>query len=192
MTLRIITAPETEPVTTSQVKLDAHVDEVEFDARIDVLIPAFRKKAESITGRALITQTWDLVLSGFPPGDIQIGMLPIQSITSVKYYDTDNAQQTVSADDYSLDTDVIPGFVRLNSDSSWPSSFTRHDAVIVRFIAGYGDASDVPNEFKIWIRANAATLVDVESNIVTSGAVPKELPRDFTDGLIDAYRLWFF
>jgi uncharacterized phiE125 gp8 family phage protein len=118
-----------------------------------MLITAARKVAENITGRGFITQTWELVIDKFPAKEIEIGMLPIQSITSVKYYDTAGVLQTLSAStDYAADVDTLPGWVLPAQDFTWPDTLDMAQAVIVRFVAGYGAAgSSVPAEIRMWI-----------------------------------------
>jgi len=76
MTLRLITAPSAEPATVDEVKLDARIDGPELDATIELLIKAARQRCEDLTGRALITQTWELVLDEFPVDGIRVGKLP--------------------------------------------------------------------------------------------------------------------
>lgn len=156
------------------------------DPMLRMLIAGARKVAEDRTGRALITQTWEQVLDVFPANELELGMLPIQSITSVKYYDTDGVLQTVDVADYVLDTDTIPGWVLPASGVSWPSSYDMAQAVIVRFVAGYGSTgASVPNEIRMWISAQVAAAYRNPTGLL-EGA-PQPLP--FVDHLLDAYRI---
>lgn len=190
MILRLVEGPQAEPVEVADVKLDARIDEDEHDAKIGVLIAAAREAAENETGRALMPQTWELVLDRFPSCDqIVLAKAPVQSITSIKYYDADGVLQTMSADGYSLDADFLPGRVLLGYQKSWPSTRSQRNAVIVRFVAGYEDAASVPSNIKMWIRYRAATMVFQDSNIVT-GAIVAQMPRDFVDGLLDPFRVY--
>ena len=191
MTLRLITAPAVEPVTALEVmqwsRIDASVEVPDPVAAIlAMLIPAARKVAENITGRGLITQTWERVYDKFPGNEIEIGMLPIQSITSLKYYDSEGVLQTMDTADYVLDADTLPGWVLPAYGFSWPSTFDMAQAVIIRFVAGYGGAgSDVPSEIRMWISAQCAAAYDNPSGLMDGKAAC--LP--FIDGLLDAYRL---
>jgi uncharacterized phiE125 gp8 family phage protein len=186
MTLRIVSQPGAEPATAAEVKTDARIDTTALDTTIDLLITAARKVAEDRTGRAFITQTWELVLDTFPSNEIEIGMLPIQLITSVKYYDSANVLQTMAAADYALDDDTLPGWVLPAYGVSWPSTYDIANAVIIRFIAGYGAAAaDVPAELRMWIRAQAALAARNPDGLLDGRAAP--IP--FIDGLLDSYRL---
>ena len=66
MTLKLITAPAAEPVLLADAKLHLRVDHIADDDLITSLITAAREAAEHLTGRALITQTWERVLGAFP------------------------------------------------------------------------------------------------------------------------------
>src|SRR4051812_2411410 len=87
----LVTAPTSEPITRTEVKLHLRVD-VDItaeDALIDAHIIAARRLVETHTGRQLITATWDLFLPGFPDCDVlALPNPPLQSVTSITYYDT--------------------------------------------------------------------------------------------------------
>lgn len=156
------------------------------DPMLRMLISGARKVAEDRTGRVFITQTWEQVLDAFPTSELEIGMLPIQSITSVKYYDSDGALQTIDAADYVLDTDTLPGWVIPASGVSWPSTYDAAQAAIVRFVAGYGSTgASVPNEIRMWISAQVAAAYRNPTGLLEGN--PQPLP--FIDHLLDAYRI---
>jgi uncharacterized phiE125 gp8 family phage protein len=71
-------------------------EETEQDWIESILVRAAEGWAESITGRALITQTWQLRLPYFPPsgGRITIPNPPLQSISSITYVDPNGDEQT--------------------------------------------------------------------------------------------------
>jgi uncharacterized phiE125 gp8 family phage protein len=148
--LKLATAPAEEPISKAEAKLHLRVDISDDDDLITSYIITARRRAEKISGRAFVTQTWDYVLDAFPAGDtLKIPFPPLQSITSIKYYDEDGTEYTVSSGDYYVDTYGEPGRVVLKSSATWPSiSLREANGVIVRFVAGYGDADDVPEEFK--------------------------------------------
>jgi uncharacterized phiE125 gp8 family phage protein len=133
------------------------------DTYIEDLIKSARRLIELHTGRRFITQTWETALGSFPRGDkIELPYPPLQSVTSVKYYDTDDTEATFSSDDYYVDTYAEPGALSLNYGESWPSTTLRPaNGVIVRYVVGYGDAeSDVPEMYKQAIKILAAELYE--------------------------------
>lgn len=155
------------------------------DPVLNMLVKAARKRAEDLTGRALVTQTWELVLDKFPDNEIRIGMLPVQSITSVKYYDEDGALQTLDSSLYVLDAETLPGWVIPAYDEDWPSTRDVSSAVIVRFVAGYGAAASVPAEIRMWIGAQVAASYNAREGMEAGNMKSNE----FMDGLLDSYRI---
>lgn len=187
MTLRIHTPPAAEPVTVDEIKLAGRITGTALDARITDLIPAARRKAEGLTGRALITQTWELVLDAFPCNEIEVGLLPIQSVASVKYFDTDGVLQTIDAADYVLDVDTLPGWLLPAYGVSWPATRCVAQAVTVRFVAGYGNTgADVPAELREWITVQVLAAIEHPTRL-SHGNIIQELPRGFADALLDDY-----
>lgn len=151
MPLVLQTAPTSEPVTTAEAKTHLRVTTSDDDTYIGTLITVARKHVETITGRALINQTWDYFLDNFPPGDKIVIPLPrLSSVTTVKYTDKDNAQTTFTASKYIVDTNNEPGQIVLAYGESWPTFTPRPiNAVEIRFVAGYGSgAANVPEGIK--------------------------------------------
>ncbi|MFZ5762838.1 MAG: head-tail connector protein [Thermodesulfobacteriota bacterium] len=144
----LITAPAAEPVSLAEAKLHLRVEHAADDALITALIQAARERAEAITRRALISQTWEVYLDEWPSeGFIRLPMPPLQSVASVKYTDTDGVEHTFS--DWAADVASLPGRVVLNHGAAWPSVTLRPvNPIAVRFVAGYGDAAAVPASIK--------------------------------------------
>lgn len=189
MTLRLVNAPTTEPVTVAEVKLDLRIDESEFDTQLAMLITAFRKRAEDITGRALMPQTWELLLDKFPAvADIAIGLLPITAVTSLKYYDTNGVLQTLDASNYELDKDTLPGWINQTEAGQWPSVRSQKNSVIALLAAGYEDAAAVPSEFKYWIRLQVQKAFTAGSHLV-AGSTPAKIEDDTLNSMLDAYKV---
>ena len=163
MALTLILAPSAEPISVAEAKASPslRVAVATDDTDIGTLITTARKMAETYTLHALVTQTWELVLDGFPTGGIVVPMPPLQSVTTIKYIDTDGVEQTLNALLYSVDTDTIPGLITPVYDETWPTDVRDQvNAVRVRFVAGFGDASDVPEDIKSWIKIMVGTMYD--------------------------------
>ena len=158
MALKLITAPAAEPISTADARTHCRVDDTTDNSYLDALVAAAREHCEMFTGRALISQTWDLYLDRFPCGDyfgdvgryrdaaaIRLPKPPAVSITSVVYYDTSGTLQTMDASLYSLDTASEPARLTPVYGSVWPATQDIPNAVKIRFVCGYGAAgSAVP------------------------------------------------
>lgn len=109
-----------------------------------------REYCEDFQNRAYCTQTWDLKLDDWPDQDyIEIPLPPLQSVTYIKYKDSDGVEYTVDTADYIVDTATFKGRVVLAYGESWPSvSLYPASPITIRFVAGYGAAAAVPKKAK--------------------------------------------
>lgn len=144
MGLTLITPPAGYPVSLDEAKAQCRVEDDASDGLINSLIAAATEHVEIYTGRAIITQTWKLTLDAFTDS-IMLAKGTVASVTYVKYYDVDGVEQTVSADDYTVDISSDPQWIVVNSDASWPSTLDGINAVNITFVAGY---STIPPSFK--------------------------------------------
>ena len=123
---------------------------------------------------AFVSQTWDLYFDNWPGGDvIGIPLWPLASVTSVKYTDEDAAESTLSSSDYLVDTVSRPGRLKLKSSASWPSvTLQELNGIVVRFVAGYGDAaSDVPDPIKQAILVQVGELYENREDLLIAQGV---------------------
>lgn len=192
MTLKLITAPATEPVTASEAKSHLRVDTTADDTLIGTLITAARQHVENHLRRALITQTWELVMDAFPAGDvIRLPRPPLVSVTSIKYTDVAGSESTFSSAAYVVDTDSTKGRVVLKSGETWPSdTLAAANGVRVRYVAGYGEASAVPRPIRQAILLLIGTLYENrESVLVAQGVTVAQLPFG-VEALLMPYRIF--
>lgn len=158
MRLSLKTAPAARALDWfSEVKGHLRLDSDDEAARVDsILIPAAEQWAESATGRQLITATWTLSFEAFPQdgGPIVLPKPPLQSVTSVKYYDDAGVQQTwAAAANYTVIAPAGPkcgpGMIVPKVGISYPYAYGFPYEVEIEFIAGYGASSaSVPGLLK--------------------------------------------
>jgi uncharacterized phiE125 gp8 family phage protein len=129
------------------------------DELISSLISAAASACETFTGRQLITATWDVWLdSWWEKGIYQDGALlipypPLQTITHVKYVDTEGTLQTwdpaerieeIPTGEKAQKARIVPAY-----GIAWPSIRRQPKAVQIRFVAGYGaSAASIPTALK--------------------------------------------
>lgn len=147
--LKIITAPATEPVTVTEVETHLRLATGSENIYLGTLIAAAREYCELFQNRAYISQTWELTLDEWPCFPIKLPMPPLISITSIKYMDYLNAENTWAASNYIVDTDSEPGRIALAYNISLPTTILRPiNAVKIRYVAGYANAAAVPLRIK--------------------------------------------
>lgn len=142
----VVTPPEVEPVLLSEAVEHLRLDSLDEEAWLNRAIRAAREHVEAFTGRALITQTLEVALEGWPGATLALPRPPLASVTSIKYFDQAGVEATVSSGDYLVDTRSTPGRVLLRTPASWPGvTLQAANGVVVRYVAGYGDEpEDVP------------------------------------------------
>lgn len=174
MTAFILTVPPSvEPVLLADAKQQARIDTTADDTLVGYLITGARQWVEQYTGRALITQTWQLWLD-FWPGAMELwwdgvrqGPVtgldrvsyivlprpPLVSVNSVQYFDNTDTGTVWDVSNYFVDTIRSPGRVALRLGAVWPVPERLTNGIMVEYIAGYGgDGTSVPEAIKTAIR----------------------------------------
>jgi uncharacterized phiE125 gp8 family phage protein len=182
-----------------EAKKHCRIYHSEDDAYVQGVIAAAVEKAESYLRRKLITQTWKVYLDDWPgSGFISLPFGQLQSVTHVKYTDSDGDQSTFSSDYYGTDTDSEPGRVVLNYGESWPTAvLATKNPIEIQFVCGYGDhtlqtITGATNASPIVLSvathgrtANDTVLVEnVEGNTNANGVWKITVPTTSTIGLI--------
>ena len=156
-TLVIATPPALEPVDLVEAKAHLRVDGTQDDVLITSLIIAARQVAESLLGRAFITQTLRLLCDEAPGRVLVLPRAPLQSIVHVKVYDDADVAVTVSAALYQADT--AGNRLALREGAAWPAVSRALNGFEVQYVAGYGAAaSDVPMALRRGLLAHVAHL----------------------------------
>lgn len=138
-------APATKAITLEMARNHCRVDYPDDDVLLDGLIDAaiaYMDGYGGILGGALINQTWRQDYPSFNGMPLRRLRLPffnaVSPITSVQYYDGNDAQQTVLTSVYDLNGDYLGPYVELKHGQSWPAIGNRTIPVSVTFVAGYG------------------------------------------------------
>jgi len=143
MTIRQIQPPATEPVSLAEAKLFLRVEHDTDDTLISALITAARQAVEEFTGRALVTQGWELFVER-PGRSLALARPPLQAVTAVEVVAADGTAVPVAEETYVVDSYSEPGRVLLRQGQCWPL-MAGSLGLRVAFEAGYDDAAaDVP------------------------------------------------
>ncbi len=159
-------APVAEPVTLAQAKLYLRVDTSTEDSLINDIIVAARMAAEQFMRRALITQTWKLSFDEYLDDEVLFPLTPVSSVSSVTLYDRTDVPQIIDADIYHLN--AAKDVLKLDT------VLFAHRAEIV-FVAGYGDADDVPAPIKHGILGHIAHMYDMRG--IDNAGLPETTQR---------------
>ena len=190
MAYTVTIAPAVEPITTADQELQDHLkwETAIGDADLinNIYVPAARQKIEVYTQRAMISQTITENFDRFPKvGELRLSVMGVTSITSIKYYDSDDTQQTWSSGEYNTDLVSRKARVAPGVDYDWPEISERKNAIEVIYVAGYANAAAVPAKFKIAIMWIVGEMYEARTDS------PHRLPTRVMD-LINAESHWSF
>lgn len=151
----IIVPPSEQPVTLADVKAWCKVTHTADDAIFTALIAAAAQKAELFTNRVFIERTFTGFFAGLECSIDERGLYlalrrgPLLSVATIEVT-VDDAQVTISADDYNVKQSS--GFSRVVFNEFDESLDDIPYPLQVDFTAGYGGAVDVPEPIKTVIR----------------------------------------
>ena len=170
---RILTPPASEPVTIKQAKKQLELLESDdaHDEQLQLLIEVARDSVERDCGIAMLTQTVEHIQPGFYEA-IQLQRRPVQSVTSVQYYDDGNVLRTLSASIWQLNP--AKERIELQYEEDWPTTATRWDAVKVTYVAGYTSSATVPASLRQAMLLKIGYLFENRDQIVSHGMMSEE------------------
>ena len=188
--------PSVEPITTAEAKTHLRVDHTDHDTYIDTLIQSAREYIEGVIGRALVQQTWKYYLQDWPAGDeFELPYPPLQSVTSIKYTDSDDDETTWDSDEYEVDTDAEPGRIILAYGETWPST-TLHpkNPIEIEYVAGYAvDTGSSPDDYRANIPEAIKAAVKIHVEMLydrPNDAYFERVLKDARDMLLAPYKVW--
>ena len=174
---RVSVGPVVEPVSVEDLKLHARIDSGFEDSKLQSYLTAARVMLEKDTRRAFCSQTV-VVSMDFLPTYIVLPVAPVQSITSITYYDSLNVQQTLASTEYESDLYAEPALIRPAFGKTWPTTYERFNAVELTAVVGYGAASAVPEDAKQAIRMLAAHWYENAETVIV-GTISKEIDLSY-------------
>ena len=188
------TAPTVEPISLDEAKrhLRIEIDETNHDDYLQDLIVVARNQVEMITWRKLITQTWYAYLQDWPcswPSAeyIELPFGNLQSVTAIKYTDSDGDESTWDSTEYIVGTDYQKGRVTLADGYTWPNeTLYPSNPIEVEFLCGYGLAVSVPSQIKHAMKMIMSELFE-NREISIIGTIYKEM--EIVNNLLSDFRL---
>jgi len=202
--LTISSAASTDILTTAEAKTHLRVTHSAEDTYIGTLIKVATTFAEKYCASAFVDTTYKMTMENWqdvfvsnstPVGgfyspytglsQILLPKSPISSVSSITYYDTDNAQQTWASSNYNvLNPENQKGFIEVADGSEYPSIYSRGNAITITFISGYGAAaSDVPDTIKQAVLLIIGNLYEKREDMV------HRMPTS-AEYLLEPFRIW--
>jgi len=184
--LTLVTPASVQPVTMAMVKQQLRVTHSSEDDLISHLIDVATSHIFARTRYAMLAQTWEMRLDRFPSRRMMnFPFAPLSSVTSLKYDDVDNVEQTMDSSLYAVETGIWPGRLRLNTGQTWPTIYGNVDNVRAVFVCGNTSASLVPADLKQAVLMGVGHWYANREDVVT-GTIASSLARSI-DSLIAPY-----
>ena len=112
-------------------------------------------------------------------------------MSSINYYDTDNALQTATLSNFYVLGPSRRTVIKPKPGYALPTTFTRDDAIKVEYVIGYGDSyTDVPSTVRHAILMLVSHYYGNRENELI-GTISKTIPFGF-EALIDSERASFY
>jgi len=186
-----VTAPTVSPISLAEAKAQMRVEGSDDDTIIQRYIDAAISfvDVQGALGRAMMTQTWGQWLSP-NPGTVLLLLGPVQSVSAIKYYDTDGALQTATLADFDVFGTPNRITVSPKSGKAWPTTQTRDDAIKIEYVVGYGSSPvNVPQTIRHALMMLVAHWY--ENRETTSEKQMLDLPYGFTDMIGMERNQWY-
>ena len=149
MNLVVVEAADEEPVSVFEAQDHLRLDHDDDVVLVSSHINAAREYAETFTRRAFVQRTYDLFFDCWPRFPLKLPHPPLVSVSGLFYTDEDGNETEWDSDNYLVDTSSTPGRIVIKRTALIPTAVLQEaQAVRVRFVAGYGDAVDVPDSLK--------------------------------------------
>ena len=185
--LKVDTAAASPVFTTAEAKAVLKVDVSTDDTVIDNLVSAATESCQIYTNQyfinTVVTQysdTWDDFYTLYKS--------PVDSITHVKYYDSDDTQQTLASSNYILGHYSQPARIGIAVGGELPNLSKRINAVEVKYTVGYGTAStDVPEGIRQAVLLTIGNWYENRQTVIT-GRTATELPLS-SQYLLEQYKI---
>lgn len=149
-TAQLVTPPDNDAIDRQTVKDHLRVVAASQDTLLSIYIKSAISWVENYTSRKLINQTWKVFYDEFPI-ELFLPFGKVSSLTHIKYYDENDAQQTLSNALYQTDLASVPARVTMKPDqASFPSTKSdKYNAIELQYVVGYGDShTDIPSDIK--------------------------------------------
>lgn len=166
-------APASLAVSVQNVIDYLKIDGTGETAFLELLIAASTEQAEAYMRRKVVTQilqsSYDFLplqsykTTGFRDeysrrdytDAFYLPFAPLQSITNIKTYSSDNVESVYSATNYYAD--IINARVVLNNDAVLPSGLRDHNSILITYVAGY---TVIPSSIKLGILEQIKAMYD--------------------------------
>jgi len=168
------TAPTAEPEEYAAAMAHARIAPGRNDDRFQAMYVAARDQIDLETRRQYMRAVWTLRMQSWWTGILELPRPPLASVTAIRYQDSDNTEQTLSSDVYTvvLQLQDSPfGGIFLTDGESWPTLYGAANVaeVEIDFYAGYTTTATVAAQRAALPRRYVLALRELASHYYWNG-----------------------
>jgi uncharacterized phiE125 gp8 family phage protein len=168
MTSYLLAGPAGEPVSLAEAKAFLKVDDNAEDGLITTLISAARLHVEGVTGRALLAQSWRVVLDAWPADrQVRLPVTPFMAVSEITAYDAVGGAHDVPLAQFLSEPDrlLLPATV-----AGMPALRERQ-GIEIDYVAGFGtEPEDVPADIRQALLVLVAYWYEHRDAVITAGS----------------------
>lgn len=184
MTSYLLAGPAEEPVSLVEAKAFLKVDDAAEDGLITTLISAARLHIEGITGKALLAQSWRVVLNDWSENRVvKLPVSPLIAVTEISATDGNGASHELALDQFGSEPDrlIVPRVV-----VGMPALQERQ-GIEIDYVAGFGtEPEEVPADLRQALLGLVAHWHEHRDAVIVAGA-GSVVPSGF-DRLVAAHK----
>ena len=189
--IKVTTEPTAEPLSLQEVKEYLRIDDATDERVVQPLITAARQFAEEHMNRALMQQTFTLMLDAVIDQDqplyegmrtapdlnyyknyIVLPKSPVQSVTSVKTFNDSDEATTMAATKYYVDTQREPARIVLRTGETFPTALRVANAIEVIYVSGYTSAFAIPEPIRLGMLQHIAYMYEHRGDMYEAQGAP--------------------
>lgn len=184
MTSYLLAGPAAEPLTLAEAKAFLRVDDNAEDALIATLVSAARLHVESVGGRALLAQSWRVVLDRWPADRrVMLPVAPLLALTGITAYGADGEPHEIAL----AQIDRTASELLLPKVVAGMPELRERQGLEIDYVAGYGtEPAEVPADLRQALLALVAHWFEHRDAVITAGT-GAVVPAGF-DRLLAPYR----
>lgn len=186
MTSFLLAGPAQEPVSLGQAKLHLRVEDDAEDGLIAALVSAARIHLEAAIGRALLHQSWCVVLDRWPEDRvIRLPVSPLVEIGEIRVFDADDEEHQVDLAQFLPDGQAVPARIICPERVEGVPPARARLGIEIDYVAGMAaELEDVPADLTQALLVLVAYWYENRDAVsAAGGAVPAGFER-----LVSPYR----
>tara|TARA_R100000329_G_C7613833_1_gene217843 strand:+ start:383 stop:1030 length:648 start_codon:yes stop_codon:yes gene_type:complete len=188
--VKVDSARSTFAVSLAEAKAHLRIDSsyTTDDTYITTLTKIAQNIVEKETGILLTSLVMTYIADEFNTEKIDLGFNG-NTLTHVKYYDTDNSLQTLASSQYDVSNLNYPNanvLIYPAKDADWPDTYDKPDAVEIKFTAGLNQTYNIPEGLIQAILLIIGRYYEIRQDVVT-GTIAVAIPLA-AEHLINQYK----